>query len=273
MFVLWPIGVGVDYSFYDANGFGFKEFIGGTNYGQVMVDQRFWAAMLRNVVFAVVVVGSTVLLGFFLAYALCLKMRGWRVFQLLQMIPYITPAVVCGLLWRFMLEPTGGLVNSALRALHLDALAGLWLTDAASALPTAAFIHVWAQTPFALLLLFSAMVSLPTEVIEAAQIDGAGHLKRMFLIVFPMMRPFILLVTLILLINNFRSFDLMYILTKGGPINSTTIAPLYVYVQGFTNSKYGYANAAGMVLGLILITIGVLPTVIRKLRARSGQGA
>lgn len=273
LFLLWPILVGVEYSFYDASGFGGKEFTGLENYRMVLEDHRFWAAMGRNVILALVVVVATVLIGFVLAYGLYIKLRGWRVYQVLLMIPYITPVVVVGLLWKFMLEPTSGLVNVLLEGAGLGFLASGWLSDPSTALPTASMVYIWSGAPFVVLLLFSGMVSLPQEVMEAAQIDGAGHLRRMFWIIFPMLRPLIALVTLITVIGNFRSFDLMYVLTAGGPINSTTIGTLYVYIQGFINSKYGYANAVGVVLGLILVAALLVPRLIRSAQTRTTKAA
>jgi ABC-type sugar transport system permease subunit len=269
VFLLWPVLVAADYSTTSASGFGDKVGVGADNYVRVLHDRRFLDSLVRNALFAAMVVVASTTLGFVLAYVLYLRIRGWRAFQVLLMVPYITPVVVTALLWQFMLEPTGGLVNTGLRALGLDALAGPWLTGQSTALVSVALVHVWVNAPFAMLLVFSSMVSLPEDVLEAAEMDGAGHVRRMVSILLPMMRPIVALVTLVLTIQMFRSFDLVYLLTKGGPIGSTTISTLYVFVTGFVNNEYGYANAVGVVLGVAVAAIAVLPRVMSRLAPRT----
>jgi ABC-type sugar transport system permease subunit len=215
----------------------------------------------------------SVAVGFVLAYFLFLRVRGWRALQVVFMIPYITPAVVTALLWQFILEPTGGLVNSALRAIGLDALAGSWLTGTSTALGSVSLVQIWVTAPFAMLLIFGSMTALPVEVFESAAIDGAGHLRRMVYVALPMLKSTIILVSLVLTVSLFRSFDLVYLLTRGGPVNSTTIATLYVYVTAFVNNKYGYANALGIVLGLLLVAVAIIPTAIQRAARRRDAAA
>jgi raffinose/stachyose/melibiose transport system permease protein len=257
LFLLWPVLVAADYSTTSASGFGDKVRTGTENYSRVLQDRRFLDSLVRNGIFAAIVVVASTSIGFTMAYVLYLRVRGWRAFQVLMMVPYVTPVVVTALLWQFMLEPIAGLVNTVLRGVGLDALAGEWLTGQSSALWSVSLVHVWVNAPFAMLLIFSAMVSLPEDVLEAAEIDGAGHLRRMASVVFPMMRPIVLLTALILTIQMFRTFDLVYLLTRGGPINSTTISTLYVFVTGFVNNEYGYANAVGVVLGLAVAAVAL----------------
>jgi ABC-type sugar transport system permease subunit len=266
VFLIWPVFVAGEYSTTSATGFGDKDFVGFDNFARLFADQRFYAALGRNVIFAAVVVAGSVVIGFVLAYLLFLRVRGWRAFQVLFMIPYITPVVVTALLWQFMLEPTNGLVNTALRSIGLDALAGPWLTGEATALGSVSLVQIWVTVPFAMLLIFGSMIALPEEILEAAELDGAGHLRRMFGIVLPMLRSTIVLVVIVLTVQLFRSFDLVFLLTKGGPIGSTTIATLYVFVTGFVNNEYGYANAIGIVLGLILVAAAVVPRIVGRIR-------
>jgi raffinose/stachyose/melibiose transport system permease protein len=268
LFLIWPVFVAGEYSLTSASGYGDKDPVGLENYARAFTDQALYAALGRNVIFAIAVVTSSVLVGFVLAYFLYLRVRAWRALQVIFMIPFIMPAVVVALLWQFMLEPTSGLVNTGLRAIGLDALAGPWLTGEATALGSVSFIHVWATVPLAMLLIFAAMVALPGEVFEAAEIDGAGHVRRMFSVALPMLRPTIILVTLLLTIDVFRSFDMVYLLTRGGPINSTTIATLYVYVTAFVNNEYGYANALGIVVGLLLVLFAIVPVLVRRILQR-----
>lgn len=188
--------------------------------------------------------------------------------QILLLVPYIMPIVVTGLLWQFILEPRTGLVNSALRAVGLDAAAGLWLSGPETALLSVSLVQVWVIAPFAMLLIFAGMVSLPGEVLEAADLDGASNLTKMVRVVLPMVRPTVFVTAVIITVDLFRSFDLVYLLTRGGPINSTTIATLFVFVEGFVNNDYGYANAVGVLVGLVLAAFAIVPRLLARRSAR-----
>ncbi|GAA1962145.1 carbohydrate ABC transporter permease [Microbacterium aquimaris] len=273
MFLLWPIVVAGQYSVTRASGFGDQSFVGLDNYTRGLQDPELLAAIVRNIIFAGVVVAVSVLVGFALSYLLMIGVRGWRPLQIVLMVPYILPVVVTALMWRFILEPNSGLANTVLRGIGLDSLAGPWLTSETTALATVSVVQIWVTVPFAMLLIFGGMVSLPGEVLEAAEIDGAGHLTRMFKVVLPMVWPTIVMVVFVLAIMLFRSFDLVYLLTQGGPINSTTIATLYVFKQGFINNEYGYANALGVIVGLLLVVLAVLPQVWSRLQRRRTERA
>lgn len=268
LFLLWPIVTATQYSFTSASGYGDMDPVGLDNYRRALTDAAFFASFGRNILFALAVVTTSLTIGFVLAYLLYLKVRGWRTLQVLFLVPFIMPVVVTALLWQFMLEPENGLVNTGLRSIGLDMLAGPLLTGESTALGTVSVVQSWVTIPFAMLLIFGAMISLPNDVIEAADLDGAGHFTKMFRIVLPMVRPTVILVAFVLTVQLFRSFDLVYLLTKGGPVGSTTISTLYVFIQGFVNNEYGYSNALGMVLGIVLVGLALIPQLLNRWRAR-----
>lgn len=257
LFLVWPIFVAADYSFTDATGYGGKNYIGSENYLQLLSDQRFHASLLRSLVFSGIALVGSMSVGFVLAYVLYLRIRWWRSFQVMLMIPFVTPVVVVGLLWRIMLEPNNGLVNQSLEVVGLGAFTGTWLTSQATSLVTVSLVQTWTLIPLAMLLIFGSMVALPSDVLEAAEIDGAGHLQRMALIVWPMLKSTIVLVSVLVVLDTFRTFDLVWLLTEGGPIGSSTIATLHIFIVGFVNANYGYANAVGMAVGLLIVLAGL----------------
>ncbi|WP_320529161.1 sugar ABC transporter permease [Rathayibacter festucae] len=269
MFILWPIGTAVFYSTTSSSGYGDLESVGVENYVRALGDDALYAAFGRNIIFAAIVVAASGVIGFVLAYLLYLRVRGWRALQVLFMVPYILPVVVTALLWQFMLQPDTGLVNTALRAMGLPGLAGSWLTGESSSLLTVSAVQAWVMIPLAMLLIFGAMIAVPAEVLEAARLDGAGHLRIMATVMLPSVRPAVVLALGVIALQLFRSFDLVYLLTGGGPISSSTIATLYVYVQGFVNNEYGYANAAGVVVGLVLVLAVAIPRVVASRREKS----
>lgn len=269
LFLIWPIFVSAQYSVTSASGYGDLDPVGAENFIRAVQDEKLYAAFGRNIVFAAVVVLASVFIGFLVSYLLFIKVRGWRALQIVLMVPYIMPVVVTALLWQFMLEPENGLINSSLRSVGLGFLANPWLSSESTALASVSFVQIWVTIPFAMLLIFGAMLSLPAEVIEAAELDGANHWSRMSRVVLPMVWPTIVLVMFVLTVTLFRSFDMIYLLTKGGPINSTTIATLYVFVQGFVNNNYGYANALGLVVAVVLIALALVPQIISRRRRRA----
>lgn len=269
LFLILPLFVAAQYSVTSASGYGDMDFVGAENFAQAVQDEKLYAAFGRNIIFAGVVVLASVFFGFVVSYLLFIRVRGWRSLQIILLIPYIMPTIVVGLLWRFMLEPQNGFVNASLRAIGLDILAGQWLTAESTALGTVSFVQIWATAPFAMLLIFGSMLALPPEVMEAAELDGAGHWTRMMRFVLPMIWPTVVLVMFVLTVSLFRSFDLVYILTRGGPISSTTIVTLYVFLQGFTNNNYGYANALGLVSAVVLVALALVPQMVARRRRRA----
>ena len=273
LFLLLPVVVAGSYSTTEASGYGDKRPVGLDNYRAVLSDQAFWSALTRNVVLAALVALLTLTAGFTLAYLLYVGVRGWRFLQAGLLVPYIVPVVVTALMWKAMLEPENGVVNTVLRKSGLGALANPWLTGEQTSLPTVAVIQSWVLVPFAMLILFGAMLGLPKEMLEAAELDGAGHVARMLRIVLPAVRPTVLLVTFVVVVQMFRSFDLVWLLTQGGPLSSTTIGTLYVYLLGFVDNEYGYANAVGVVLGAMAALLVLTPLTVARLRARRRAAA
>ena len=253
LFLVLPLVVAAWYSVHEYSGFGgIGEFIWFDNYIRAATDAELWASLWRNLFLA----GSTLVLsvggGFVLAFFLYRRVAGWRFLQVALFLPYVLPIAVTALLWTFIYEPNLGLLNSAFNAIGLDSLTGLWLSDPDAALPSASLVWAWRMTPFTMLLLFGAMLRISDEVIEAAQIDGASERRMMTNIVLPLVMPTVWLTCLLVVVTTFRTFDLMWILTQGGPSGSTRIATLYLYEQGFNFNNYGYANALGFVVAVLV---------------------
>lgn len=268
LFILAPVGLAVWYSLHEFSGFGaVGDFVGLANYGEALYDGELWKALSRNLFLAGSNLVLSLFIGFVLAYFLYRKVRGWRILQVALFVPYVMPLAVTGLLWIFIFEPNEGLLNTLLGAVGLDGLQSLWLADEAMALPAATMVWVWRITPFVMLLLFSAMLRIPDEVMEAARVDGAREGSLMFRIVLPLIMPTVWLSSLLVLVTAFRSFDLMWILTRGGPSNSTRIATLYLYQQGFDFNNYGYANALAFFVALVI----ALPVVFITRRIKRSQ--
>ena len=247
-------------------------FIGWRNYGDLWEDRRFWESMGRTVYWSLIVVTVQMVLGFFLAVLLDRNMRGAGLLRSLIIIPVFISPVAMGLTWRFIFEPVSGLANWILNT-GLGFEKYTWLSHKDTALSTLMIVDCWQWTPFVALILLAGMQGISTEVTEAARLDRIRGFTYYTRIVLPLIRPVILVVLLIRLVDSIRIFDLNYIMTKGGPGSSTLLASTHAHTI-FTHGHLGLMAAYGFLI-LILINAVVavfLNTLYRSEKAARGAG-
>lgn len=265
VYFLWPLGRAFQISLYDYTGLGTPEdFVGLANYRAALLDSELWLALARNLVFTAINLVGALLVGSMLAYQLYRKVRGWRFLQIALFVPHILPVAVVALLWRFVYQPTIGLLDQTLGGLGLTGGTTLWLGSSSLAVPAVGLVWAWTIIPFAMLIIFVGMLRVPQELLEAAQLDGASERRILRYVVIPTIKPTLWLVGALVVLASFRSFDLIYIMTRGGPGYSTTTASLYMYKQAFEFNDYGYASAVGFVVAVILVVL--LPLVVRQMQ-------
>jgi multiple sugar transport system permease protein len=266
--ILVPVGYSAYLALYrwqliDIN--GPKTFVGTANFTQLLHDATLRDALRNTVVYVVICVAVELALGFAVAVALYDITKGRRLANSLILLPMIVTPVVTALLWRYLLDPQFGLVSQVLAAFGRPGID--WFGSTSRALPGLMLIDVWQWTPFVVLVLHAGMLAIPEERLEAAAVDGAGRVRRLRHIVAPALVPQILLVLLFRTMDTYRIFDTVYVLTKGGPGDSTTTLGLYAYRTGFSFMNMGYA----MVLSLfILLTISLISVFYLVLLRRRG---
>ncbi len=184
-------------------------------------------------------------------------------------MPWAIPPVIVAIMWRLMLHPRSGAVNKVLRELGFAGDTN-WLGDFKYALPAAILVGVWSGMPQTTITLLAGLQSVPEELNEAAAIDGAGSVRRFFHVTLPALRPIILAITTLDLINNFNSFALVYTLTAGGPGGKTMLPSLFVYNEAFQFGHWGYAAAMGNVM---VIVVGTFLVVYLWAGGRPGRAA
>ncbi len=235
------------------------------NYTKLPGDERFRNSLAVTFTF----VGSTVLLhlvvGFIIALALNTEIRGKRFFRVLAILPWTVPDVISGLIWRFMYNPTAGIINRLLFDFGLIHKHVEWLGDSDLALPSVIFADVWRGYPFVMLILLAGLQAIPRELYEAAKVDGASILQEFRYITIPSMRGMILIAVALDTIWQFRRFGLVFNMTAGGPGNVTEILSLYVYKQYFRYFNFEYAAAIAVVLAIIMLLLS-LPYVRAMVR-------
>lgn len=238
---------------------GTQTFVGLDNYRSVLTDPLFLASVERTVIYTAGAVSMQLGLGFLLALLFNRSSRGLGALRTLLIAPMLVAPVMVGLTWRFMYEPSIGVINYLLSSLHLPTLR--WISSTATALPSIGAADVWQWTPFVFLVMLAGLQSIPEHILEAAKMDGAETWRIVVEIQLPLISRIIIIVALLRVIDSLKLFDLVYVVTRGGPGNSTYLMTFYNYVVGFTQFQIGRASATAVI---IMLTISLLTTLLLR---------
>lgn len=231
-------------------------FAGLDNYREILGDPAFWRALLIGTIYAVISTVLEVVLG--VGIAILIFRHGSPLVTSFALMPYMIPTVTTALVWRWMTDSLNGIFNQLMvQSGLLDSAVEFTSTGVlAMSLVTAA--SVWQFTPFVILVILANLGTISPSVYEAARVDGVNWWQELIYITIPMLRAPILLVILLRGIWMFNRFDIIWLLTSGGPIGGTTTLPLYAYVQAFGNNNYGIGGAASTVIFMILLVFGTV---------------
>lgn len=239
--------------------------IGLQNYAQVLLsDSRWQLAMARTLGMTVVAVTVELVLGFAIAHLLLDPLPGKRLIIPLLVLPAVTNPIVVGFVWKVLYNPSYGTVNQAIGMILQRNFEMLWLANQQLALVAITIAEIWQWTPFMFLVTLAGLVGLNPELYEAAAIDGASKWNILTRITVPLMRPIIIVAVLIRGLDVFKLFDLVFVMTSGGPGTATETISYYIYVLGFEFFRLGYGAAASYLL-LIFLSIGVV-FLLRRMR-------
>ncbi|HHY46907.1 MAG TPA: sugar ABC transporter permease [Firmicutes bacterium] len=234
-------------------------FAGAANYVSLFrSDAAFWQAMLRTLVWAIATVAIVYCTGLALSTLLNQDIRGRAIFRSLLLIPWVIPNIVVASIWRWMYHDQFGFINSALTGLGLISQPIQWLSDPTLAFISVIMVFVWKYTPFMTITLLAGMQSISHDYYEAAQIDGASSFQSFLYVTLPLLKPVSITSTLLLSIWAFNHFDILYVLTGGGPSKATTLLSIEIYNRAFFSLDIGYAAAMGCVMLLGLLGFAVL---------------
>lgn len=234
--------------------FGIHRFIGLENYVYLLQDARFWRSLGNTLYFVLLSTGLEMLLG--LATALVMHQpRPGKVFiRAAVLVPWAIPTVVSARMWEWIYNPDFGVLNFLLRKIGLLSSSQNWLGDPTLALHAVIFADVWKTTPFVALLLFAGLQVLPVELYEAAKIDGANARQRFWRVTLPLLTPILLTTLLFRTLDAFRIFDAVYVLTGGGPANTSETLSIYAYKLLFQTLQFGAGSAvAVLTFGCVML--------------------
>jgi multiple sugar transport system permease protein len=258
LLVVWPLVYGVFISFFNTNLMNRWKFVGFRYYIDIFPNKGFHWRILTTILFTSLTVSGHVLVGFFLALLLNLKLKGRALFRSILIVPWLFPEVVVALLWRWMLHPMYGILTSWGNGLGLLPADFSLLGNGTTAMLSAAAAAIWKGYPFMMVMILAGLQSIPKEHYEAASIDGCGPADSFFHVTLPGLSP-VLSVSLILdTIWYFKHFTMIWLLTEGGPVNATKVVSIEIFKHAFEAFDYGRASAMAVYVLLICLVISIL---------------
>lgn len=252
----YPLLLTFRYSFQEVSLIGeTSKFVGLKNYIGVLTDQDFYATFLRTLKWTILTVLLKVLIGFFIAMILNGKIYIQKAYRFLVLIPWAIPQVVVSIIWSWILDGKYGYLNYYLGKLRLIDKPLMWLTDGNLAFVSTSFVDAWIGIPLVAMMFLSGLSSIPESLYEAAKVDGANKIQRFFNVTIPSMKKIILIVFTLTTIWTFNSFNIIYVLTGGGPIGATETLMIKIYQEAF--GKYDLGVSATLSI-IVFITLTIM---------------
>lgn len=263
--VLWvaPIAEGLYLSFTDSSLLEPEaRFVGIDNYRRLVGDESFRGSLGNTLLFVVQNVPVLMIVGLLLALVLNEPLHGRAAIRAAFVAPYLITGSAVAIAWQFMLNPTTGLVNRWLASAELPSQR--WLNEPGTAMWVVTLITLWWRVGFPLLVILAALQDIPQDLYEAAKIDGASAFQRFRSITLPLITPVLIFVLIIRLIDSFKVFAQVYLVTEGGPFGSTRVVLQYLYERGFQDYQTGYAAAIGWMLFLVILIVTLVQLVVLR---------
>ena len=257
IFILIPVIFTLVLAVMNWDGFNEMTFAGAGNFIEIFTDYRFSSAFWKTLIYVVFSVILTLLASLGLACALNKKIRGRDGFRSAIFFPYVASMIAIGAVWKQLFEQNYGPINHFLRLIGIDNPPG-WFASTDWAIWGVIIVSVWKFMGYYMLIYLAGLQDIPNQLYEASTLDGATAMQRFFKITLPMLTPSTFFVFIMLTINSFKSFDLIYALTQGGPGISTTLMANYIYNQTFVYWDYGKSAAASVVLFVIVLAVTIV---------------
>jgi raffinose/stachyose/melibiose transport system permease protein len=265
-------------SFTQWQGVGWPEFTGAANYLRLLSDRAMWAALGNNAIWVVLGTAIPIALGLVLAVMLWSDPRGTMTYRTIYFLPVVLSPVVIGIIWMWIFNPIFGLLNAAIRAIDaalvrfnidigVDRLAMGWLGEPETALYAVLAPAIWSYLGFCIVVLFAGLQKVDPELVAAARVDGANPRQRFSHVIVPQIRPVLTMVIVYTIIGGFNVFDIIWVMTQGGPNNATEVIATYTYEVAFRANDYGYGATLSMVMSVV-----ALLAAWATMRIRRGEG-
>ena len=259
IFIILPIFSSFWFSLSRWNLLGAPKFIGFANYIELFQDHYFFGVLLNTFYYAGVTTIFGIIIPLILAVFINSKIKGAGLYKIAYFIPFITPMIVVAIVWQWIYDPNYGILNWILNNSNLK-----WLFDKYLAMIAVIIVSIWKNIGYNMIIFLAGLQAIPDSINEASEIDGAVGIKRFFLITIPMLSPTIFFVSIMTTISSFQVFDLIYLMTGGGPENSTNVLVYWLYKNAFEYFNIGKASAIAYVLFLIILLLTLFQWKTRK---------
>ncbi len=263
IFTLLPVISSLALSFFGWDLINPPQFAGFSNFAELFRnDPLFWKVMGNTALYTVMTVPGTLVMALILALLVNQKLRGRIVYRFIYFLPVVTSSVAVALVWNWMYNPDFGLVNSFLSLFGIPQVN--WLTDPNTAMFAISLVSIWSGAGYNMVLYLAGLQDIPQQLYEACELDGAGAFQKFFSVTLPLLTPTTFFVLVMSLIGSFQVFDLVYMMTGGGPNNATRTIVSYIYDNAFRFFKMGYASAMAWVLFVIIFLLTLLQFRMQK---------
>jgi multiple sugar transport system permease protein/N,N'-diacetylchitobiose transport system permease protein len=246
---------------------GHYNWVGLRNYTFALGHSEFWSAVERTAYFTFVSTGLELVLGMGIALLLYQPLKFRWLFRTIVVLPWALPTIVNGAMWRYMFNAQYGVVNAALTQLHIIKSYEAWFSKPFLALNIVILADVWKNTSLVAFFLLAGLTTIPRELYESARVDGYGPVGAFFHITLPLLRPVIVVVLVLRTIEAFKVFDIIYVMTGGGPANGTQSIAFYTYQRAFSDEFFGYGSALAYLIVIFIMALAIL--YIRLLRTEN----
>ncbi|WP_416147492.1 carbohydrate ABC transporter permease [Salipaludibacillus sp. HK11] len=258
VFSIVPIFISIYYSFMKWDGFSDMVFIGFTNYLDVFQDATFWRSVKNNILVVFASVFGQITIGLGLAILLNQKIKGGKFFRTIGFLPVVISTVVISITWRMIYNSREGMLNNLLETLNLGFLQQNWLGNPNTAMFAILVTIIWQFVGLYFIIFLSALQTVPKDILEAAELDGATEFQKIFFITVPSIKNIILVAIVLCISGSLKTFDLIYVMTNGGPAHATEVMATYMYNETFNGLNYGYGSTISvliLIFSLVLIFI------------------
>lgn len=267
LFTLIPVAFSLFLAFMEWDSFSSPEFVGLKNFSKMMGDETFWISFKNTLLYTIGVVPLTLIFSLLLAILLNQKIRGMKFFRTAFFFPYVTSLVAIAVVWNMLFHPTMGPINQFLQ--HFIANPPGWTSSSDWALTAIVIVSVWRGMGYYMILYLAGLQSIPKELYEAASMDGANKWRQFTNVTLPSLRPTTFFVTIMLVINCFKIFDLVQVMTEGGPGRATNVLVYEIYNEAFVKFNFGYASAIALVLFVMVLVITIVQFKWNQIRERA----
>ncbi|WP_234969708.1 carbohydrate ABC transporter permease [Alicyclobacillus vulcanalis] len=252
-FLLIPAVAVLVISFFNWNMLSPPRFVGFRNYVDILHDPIALHSMLTTVYYVVLNIPLQTIFAILLALLVNRRLPGMGVFRALLVLPWLAMPVAISVVWNMIFDPTNGVLNNLLAIVGIHPQQ--WLSSPVEALPCVAAVNIWQWTGYNMLFFLAGLQSIPAYLYEAANLDGAGRVRKFFSITLPLLRPTLLFVLITSVIGSFQVFDTVYVMTEGGPGTATNVYNYYIFQQGFQFFHMGYAAALSVILFVVILLV------------------